>query len=152
MAELKGMRRNEQEFKKIMLDGIEKWEAEEATWEGEWGKWCEVKGERTRCQKGREPKQKSRAKVEQKQKCWSACGWKVESKSKSCKELYRCIVVSMYCCIVVSRKESCNDIENWKGVSVVICTGAWAWRVSGGTQAWCGRASCTCERWRFVGD
>jgi hypothetical protein len=35
-------------------------------------------------------------------------------------KLYCCVIVSLYCC----KQKSCNDIENWKGVSVVICTGA----------------------------
>ncbi len=93
-AELKGMRRNKQELKKTMLDGQEKCKAKEAEWEREWGKWRKGKGERTQCQKGREPKQKPRAKVEQKQKCRNASGWKVESRSKSCEELCRCIIES----------------------------------------------------------
>jgi hypothetical protein len=45
-------------------------------------------------------------------------------KKTKAKVVKSCIIVSLYRCIVVSKKESCNDIKNWKGVSVVICTGA----------------------------
>ena len=65
---------------------------------------AESKGKECFVKRERKPKQKSRVKIEQKQKCWSASGLKLKAKSKVVKS---CIVVLLYHC----KQKSCYNIK-----------------------------------------